>query len=75
MDPQKDVEANVTAINNGLKSRRQVIAEMGGDIEDVFADLAAEETLAQQMGVVLVKPEAKPAANAAGKEPANPAEE
>ena len=75
VDPQKDVEANVTAINNGLKSRRQVIAEMGGDIEDVFADLAAEETLAQQMGVVLVKPEAKPAANAAGKEPANPAEE
>lgn len=78
VDPEKDVNANVLAIDNGLKSRRQVIAEMGGDIEDVFADLAAEEALAQQMGVVLAKPAEKPPskpAATAGKEPAASAEE
>jgi len=53
VDPLKDVKANIDAINNGLKSRRQVIAEMGGDIEDVFADLAAEEQLADELGITL----------------------
>lgn len=53
VDPLKDVNANIEAINNGLKSRRQVIAEMGNDIEDVFADLAAEEELADELGITL----------------------
>ncbi len=56
VDPMKDVEANIAAINNGLKSRRQVIAETGNDIEDVFTDLAAEETLADQMGLTFGAP-------------------
>lgn len=57
VDPLKDVNANIEAINNGLKSRRQVIAEMGNDIEDVFADLAAEEELADELGITLGSPE------------------
>ncbi len=35
VDPQKDLTAAVMAINNRIKSRRSVIAEMGGDIDAV----------------------------------------
>lgn len=68
VDPVKDVEANVTAIRNRLKSRRQIIAEQGGDLEDVWAELAAEEQKAKKLGLSLDEPkkETKPDA------PANP---
>ncbi|MDX2074696.1 MAG: phage portal protein [Alphaproteobacteria bacterium] len=67
VDPRADVEANVTAINNRLKSRTQVISEMGGDIDDVWAQHKAEEEQAKAQGLVLpapdvVKKETPPAA-------------
>lgn len=67
VDPEKDVNANVTATKNGLKSRRQIIGEQGGDIEDVWAELAAEEKKAKELGLVLGEPPAPkpPAVNPA----------
>jgi lambda family phage portal protein len=43
VDPTKDIEASVTAITNGLKSRGDVIREQGRDPEDVWIELEAEQ--------------------------------
>lgn len=42
VDPLKDTNANIIAINNGLKSRGEIIRESGGDPEQVWAELEAE---------------------------------
>lgn len=64
VDPSKDVEANIAAINAGLKSRREVIAEQGRDINEVWADLAREKEEAARLGIEIAadpKPAAPPA--------------
>jgi lambda family phage portal protein len=53
VDPLKDIEANIAAINAGLKSRRDVIAEQGRDIEDVWLQIAAEQRRAEELGIEL----------------------
>ena len=53
VDPLKDIKASVEAINAGLKTRSEVIAQQGGDIEDVFDLLAYEEQLAADAGLNL----------------------
>jgi lambda family phage portal protein len=55
VDPEKDVNAQIKAVDNHFKSRRQVIAESGGDIEDVLRDIKRDEELAESVG--LEKPE------------------
>lgn len=78
VDPKADVEANILSINNGLKSRRDVIAEQGKDIEDVFAALAAEQTMLEDMGIETTSPNpnqmAKDAAAKASDEQNKPVE-
>lgn len=51
VDPQKDTNANVIAISNGLKSRGEVIREQGRDPDDVWRELAAEQARMQQLGI------------------------
>ena len=51
VDPLKDTQAAVVAIQNGLKSRRAVAAEQGVDIEEVFTQLAVEAALAAEHGI------------------------
>ena len=53
VDPLKDVQANITSIESGLKSRRQVVSEMGGDFEDVIDELAEDQNLIEAAGVKL----------------------
>lgn len=53
VDPLKDVQAAIEAINAGLTSRREVIAGQGRDINEVWADLAAEQKEAERLGLVL----------------------
>lgn len=53
VDPLKDVQANIVAIREGLKSRRQVISEQGADLEDTWSQLAAEQQMAADMGLSL----------------------
>ena len=43
VDPMKDTQASVLAIGSGLASRTSVLAEQGGDYEDIFSDLANED--------------------------------
>ena len=51
VDPVKDVQANILAINAGLKSRREVAAEQGRDLDDVWALLAREQAEATRLGI------------------------
>lgn len=73
VDPKKDMEANILAVENGFKSRQAICAELGVDFEDVLVQLKAEQDLAEMLGVKLGKP--VPAAPAAPPDPADVVEE
>ena len=51
IDPEKDINAQIKAVENQFKSKRQVISESGGDIEDVFKDIKRDEELAEDVGL------------------------
>lgn len=53
VDPLKESKANETSVNLGVKSRRQIAAENGQDIEDVYDELAQEKELAEEKGLIL----------------------
>lgn len=53
VDPERDMAASVLAIKHGLKSRREIVAEQGRDIEDVWSDLSQEQALASAKGLKL----------------------
>jgi lambda family phage portal protein len=53
VDPLKDVQSSILAIGAGLDSRDRVIAEQGGDVEEVFEQLSEEITLADKYGLDL----------------------
>jgi lambda family phage portal protein len=43
VDPLKDVEANIKAVDAAFKSRQQVIREMGNDPEQVYEEIQADD--------------------------------
>jgi lambda family phage portal protein len=51
VDPLKDVQAGILAINAGLKSRTRLISDEGGDFEDVAEELAQEAKIADEYGL------------------------
>jgi len=51
VDPMKDVAANLLAIEGGIKSKREVVEENGGDLEKVTDNLKAEMEIAEEMGL------------------------
>lgn len=51
VDPVKDAKANEAEINLGTKTRADILAEKGMDIEEVFNQLKAEEQLAESIGI------------------------
>lgn len=59
VDPLKDVQANVLAINNGLRSRTSVISDEGNDFDDVMNQLADEQEKIGELGIVLEAPDQK----------------
>lgn len=61
VDPRNEADAQITAINNGLMTRTQALAERGLDIEDVLRERQAEDELMAAMGIVLpAAPAAQP---------------
>jgi len=62
VDAEKEINAGVTAIQTGLDSRTDILAEQGRDFEDVMEKLAEEEELAEEYGVDISGP--KPTASA-----------
>jgi lambda family phage portal protein len=53
VDPLKDVQASILAIDAGLASRIGILAETGEDVQDVFEQLSEEKKLAAQYGIDL----------------------
>ncbi len=72
VDPSKDIDADIKAINEGLETRSAVCARRGIDFEETLEELANEQTLIEKHKVLiasLTKPE-KPVAPEPPKEPA-----
>jgi capsid protein len=54
VDPQKDAQANIEAVNNRLKSRSQVIEETSQETyEEIILEQKKEQDLAKAAGVEL----------------------
>ena len=53
VDPLKDVQAGILGIGAGLTNRDKLIAEQGGDYEEVFEQLSAENKLAKSLNLDL----------------------
>lgn len=66
VDPKKDIEAAILAIEHRLASPQQIAAQAGRDVEDILDDVAAFEALAKAKGVAL-----GPAPSAAAPNPQN----
>jgi lambda family phage portal protein len=54
VDPYKETQAAVMGIAAALQTRDQVIADRGGDVEEVFEQLAEEDKMAKEFGIDLV---------------------
>lgn len=53
IDPEKDINAAILGIDNGLQSRTRVLAEEGVEFEDVVDDLVKEQALLTEKGLTL----------------------
>jgi capsid protein len=53
VDPQREVDAYKTAVRCGFKTLGQVIAEQGGDLDNVLLARQAELAMLDEMNIVL----------------------
>lgn len=51
IDPEKDLKAYERAIANGLADRTTILASLGRDVRDTFNNLAAENEMAENLGI------------------------
>jgi lambda family phage portal protein len=51
VDPLKDTQANILNIENGLKSRRAIVSEAGGDFEKTIEEIAQDKEFTDSKGV------------------------
>ena len=51
VDPMKEVQSSKEAIRAGLKTQSQVIAEMGGDLEELLMARKNEIDMAKELGL------------------------
>ena len=51
VDPLKEAKANIESNDAGIKTKRDILAEHGRDLEDTFAQLAEEKRLAEEFGL------------------------
>jgi len=53
VDPQREINANITALQNGIVSLSDIAANYGRDVEDVFSQIQSDEELAARYGINL----------------------
>ncbi len=53
IDPVKEAQGNAIAIGTAVKSRSQCIRETGGDPDEVFAEIAAENKKMKELDITL----------------------
>ena len=51
VDPQKESAANKDLVRSGFKTQAQIVAEQGGDLEDLLTARASEVQRAQELGI------------------------
>jgi len=51
VDPQKEIQASVTALNNGIVSLQDVHSQYGRDTEEIFEQINREGELADRYGI------------------------
>lgn len=51
VDPLKDQQASILAVENHFKSKREVVAESGGDYEETLKQIKKDEELADDLGL------------------------
>lgn len=51
VDPLKDMQASILAINAGLKTAQMVASEQGLDIEDVYLQISQEQAMREKLGI------------------------
>lgn len=51
--PVQDVDSLIKARRAGFKSRRQIVTSLGGDIEEIDADIAADADREERLGIIL----------------------
>jgi lambda family phage portal protein len=73
VDPSKDITADITAINSGIKTRTEVLAERGQDFEETMELIANEKKVIEQLGLEFTTPDtaAKLAADQAAQDNAD----
>ena len=53
VDPQKDIEASLKEVDNGLNTRSKILSEnYGEDFEETVAQLAEEKEIAEKYGII-----------------------
>lgn len=51
VDPQREINANVTALSNGIISMNDIAANYGRDVEDLFSQIQADKEMAERYGL------------------------
>jgi len=72
VDPEKEVNASIKAIEARLTSRTRVVSETGEDFEELLEEVAAEEEMAKGKGVELFVSSDGAASNGAASNGAKP---
>lgn len=60
VDPQKDVDAALTAVRGGLSTWQEELGKRGRDWRETFDQLRQEQAYANEIGLVLEQPNTKP---------------
>lgn len=72
VDPMKDNQAAVLAMENGLASPYKIAAQQGLDAETVLQDIARFRALADELKVTLGSPKTQPAQDQSQQDQSNP---
>lgn len=51
VDPQREINANVTALSNGIVSMNDIAANYGRDVEELFSQIQADKEMAERYGL------------------------
>jgi capsid protein len=54
VDPLKDMQSNILAVKEGLKTHTQIASEMGMDIEELYQQIAKEKELRAKYGITTI---------------------
>jgi lambda family phage portal protein len=66
VDPQKEIGANIDAINSNQATYKSILGEQGIDLEEFLQEKQAEMALFKQYGIEYGTPKPEPAAKPAG---------